>query len=228
MESTAGEEFALVFISGFKAKREKFNMVTCPWCGTSYLAFQSNCKNCGGPLPGSSGDKTSGEALATPPLAPRSISERYVWRLLYADGWWIAGLVLGILGAVFGLVGAGLTIGAVTAFVGIPFLSVGLPLFGIGGLAFIWRYQKARKVVNVLREGDATRGQIDDTQQKYSVRVNGRHPWVIRYQFRANGQEYTGAVSTLNQPGEQLQAGKPVYVLYLPAAPQWSSVYPHP
>ena len=26
-------------------------MITCPWCGTHYLAFQSNCSNCGGALP---------------------------------------------------------------------------------------------------------------------------------------------------------------------------------
>ncbi len=26
-------------------------MITCPWCNTSYLNFQSNCSNCGGPLP---------------------------------------------------------------------------------------------------------------------------------------------------------------------------------
>ena len=26
-------------------------MITCPWCGTNYQSFQSNCSNCGGSLP---------------------------------------------------------------------------------------------------------------------------------------------------------------------------------
>jgi hypothetical protein len=155
-------------------------MVTCPWCGTSYLAFQSNCTNCGGPLLAAAAS-VSPENPPTPPLAPRSISPRYVWRLLYADGWWIAALVLGILGLVFSLVGAGLTIAVITAFVGIPFLTVGLPLLVLGGVTFVWRYQRAQKVVDVLRQGDAARGEVVDIQQKYNVRVNGRHPWVIQY-----------------------------------------------
>ena len=25
-------------------------MVVCPWCGTNYAAFQSNCSKCGGPI----------------------------------------------------------------------------------------------------------------------------------------------------------------------------------
>ncbi len=204
-------------------------MVTCPWCGTNYLAFQSNCTNCGGPLQ-AVGENTpvSFETPSTPPLAPRPISDRYVWRLLASDGWWIAALVLGILGLVVSLVGSGLTAAVITAFVGIPFLIMGVPLLVIGGWVFLWRYQKAHKTVEVLLEGEATRGQILETQENYSVTVNGRHPWVIRYQFRANGEEHQGTVTTLNQPGQQLQAGKPVSVLFLPSAPQWSSVYPHP
>jgi len=76
--------------------------------------------------------------------------------------------------------------------------------------------------------GKRTRGQIADTRQDYSVTVNGRSPWVIRYQFQANGQAVEGKVTTFNALGDNLQAGKAVSVLYLPADPQWSSIYPHP
>jgi hypothetical protein len=206
-------------------------MVTCPWCGTSYLTFQSNCNNCGGPLQEVNAEinaSSSTETLLAPPAAPRPISERYVWRLLTSDGWWIAALVFGILGFIFSLVGSGLSLGRITAFVGIPFLLIGIPLLVTGVWVFEWRYQDARKVVNVLRKGEEARGQIVDVQENYSVTVNGRHPWMIRYQFQANGQDYKGGVSTLNQPGQQLQAGKAVYVLYLPNSPKWSSIYPHP
>ena len=206
-------------------------MVICPWCGTNYVTFQSNCKNCGGPL--LAADETisssdSPENLIAPPPAPRPISDRYVWRLLSTDGWWIAALVFLILGIVFSLVGAGLTLIIITAFIGIPFLLIGIVFLGSGGGVFAWRYQEARKIVDVFREGEATRGQIVEVQENYSVTVNGRHPWVIQYQFQANGQEYKGAVTTLNPPGQQLQAGKTVFCLYLPSDPKWSSIYPHP
>jgi hypothetical protein len=206
-------------------------VIICPWCGTNYLTFQSNCKNCGGALQAVEESITSSvptENLPTPPSAPRPISERYIWRLLSADGLWITALVLGLLGVVFSQLGAGLTIGIITGFVGIPFLLLGVALLGAGGGVFIWRYQEAQKVVDVLREGEATRGQIVEIQEDYSVSINGRNPWVIRYQFQANGQDHEGKVTTLNQPGQQLQAGKAVCVLYLPTAPKWSSIYPHP
>jgi hypothetical protein len=206
-------------------------MITCPWCGTNYLTFQPNCAKCGGPLQvvGENVPSTApDENLAVPPPAPRPISDRYIWRLIFADGGWITALILGILGFIFSSVGAGLTIGIITAFVGIPFLLIGLLMLGAGGGLFFWRYQAAQQVVNVLRIGDATRGQIVEVQEDYSVSINDRHPWVIRYCFQANGQDYQASVSTMNPPGQQLQVGKAVSVLYLPQAPKWSSIYPHP
>jgi hypothetical protein len=206
-------------------------MIICPWCGTNYLVFQPNCKNCGGPLPAvdeKSISSTSAEKILEPPPAPRPILNRYVWHLLSSDGWWIAGLIFGILGAIFSLVGAVLILGIITAFVGLPFLLIGLAFLGAGGFVFAWRYQEARKIVDVLREGETSLGKIIEVQENYSVTVNGRHPWLIRYQFRANGQDYEGRVNTLNPPGGQLQTGKSTYVLYLPSSPNWSSIYPHP
>jgi hypothetical protein len=216
--------------SDFKAKWKTI-MIICPWCGTNYLVFQSNCKNCGGPLQAvgeTIGLSVQTENLPTPPSAPRPISERYIWRLLSTDGWSIAAFVFVLLGVVFSLVGAGLTIGIITAFVGLPFLLLGVVFLGIGGWVFIWRYQETQNIINVLREGETTRGQIVETRENYSVSVNGRHPWIIRYQFQVNGQSQEGKVTTLNQPGQQLQVGKAVCVLYLPAAPKWNSIYPHP
>ena len=198
-------------------------MFICPWCGTNYLAFQTNCGNCGGPLLAIDEKNTSSfasENIPSPPLVPRPISTKYAWRLLFTDGWSIGALVFCLLGVIFALVGAALTLSVVTAFVGIPFLLLGLAFLGAGGGTLLWRYQEAQKIVNVLREGEATRGQIVEVQENYHSRINGRYPWVIRYQFQANGQSYEGKVSTLNQPGQQLQVGKAVYVLYLPTTPK--------
>ena len=206
-------------------------MIACPWCGTNYMQFQSNCTNCGGPLRAADQVNTVSTPSAEPPLpppAPRPISGKYAWRLLSSDGWAIAGSVVGLLGVIFGAVGTGLTLGIVTAFVGIPFVLLGVGLLGAGGAALIWRYQGAQKVVSVLRDGEAARGEIVEVRENYSVSVNGRHPWVIRYQFQANGAREEGAVTTLNAPAQQIQPGNAVSVLFLPSAPKWNSIYPHP
>ena len=206
-------------------------MIICPWCGINYLTFQPNCNNCGGPLRAfedTSISSASTENIPTPPPAPRLISKNYIWRLLSSDGWSIAAFVFGLLGGIFSLVGAGLTIGIVTAFVGIPFLILGLVFLGIGGGILTWRYQEMQKIVNVLRIGEATNGIIAEIQENYSVRVNGRYPWVIQYQFQVNGQNYEGKVSTFNPVGGRLQAGETVCILYSPTAPQWNTIYPHP
>lgn len=206
-------------------------MYICPWCGTNYTTFQSNCSNCGGPLQadeGKHGSASTSEAVAIPPPAPRPISRNYAWRLLTSDGWAITAFILGLLGAIFSLVGAGLTIGVITAFVGIPFLLLGLVLLGFGIGVMVWRHRQTSQVVEVLRSGQATSGKITEVQQNYAVQVNGRSPWIIQYAFQANGQDFAGKVTTLNQVGERYQVGEHVCILYLPAGPQWNSIYPHP
>ena len=206
-------------------------MITCPWCGTSYQTFQPNCSNCGGPLPAvevGSGSTVQAEDVPIPPQAPRSISNRYIWRLLLTDGLAIVAFIFGLLGLIFSVVGAVLTIIIVTAFVGIPFLLIGIAFLGFGGSVGAWRYQKAQKVVEVLRVGDAAHGQIVEVHENEAVTVNGQHPWVIQYQFQVIGQAWEGKITTLKQPGPALQPGNAVCVLYLPTTPQWNSIYPHP
>ncbi len=205
-------------------------MIVCPWCGTNYLEFQSNCKNCGGPLqlPESARDSLSAGDVPVPPPAPRPISGKYVWRLLSSDGWAVASFVFFLLGAIFASVGGALTLAIVTAFVGIPFFLMGIAFLGGGGGVLAWRYREAQNIVNVLRTGEATRGEVVEVTENYAVQVNGRHPWIVRYRFQADGRTYEGAVRTLNRPDPQLQVGAPASVLYLPEDPQWSSIYPHP
>jgi hypothetical protein len=204
-------------------------MITCPWCGTHYAAFQSNCKNCGGQLPLPDKPKPVNLELEVemPPPAPRPISDSYGWKLMRGDGWVVASSVFILLGAIFGVVGLGLTIGIVTAFVGIPFVLLGMLFFGGGGAIIYWRYQEAQKTLRVLRTGQAVKGQIISVEQNTSVEINGRHPWRIAYRFDANGRTHEGHMTTLNTPF-QLQPGKPFCVLYLPNAPTYNTLYPHP
>lgn len=205
-------------------------MITCPWCGTNYMSFQPNCKNCGGLI--SFSEKTSAnlpeESAIMPPPAPRPISNGYLWRLIGVDAWGIVGFVFALLGAIFSFLGIVLTVAIVTAFVGIPFALLGFLFLGGGGAALYHSYQKAQKTIQVLREGEAVAGQIVNLEQNFNVRINTQHPWVISYQFTVNGREYPGHVTTLNTPTAELQPEKPACVLYLKNAPEHNSLYPHP
>jgi hypothetical protein len=207
-------------------------MVICPWCGTAYAAFQSNCQRCGGPLlppvTESAPPAVAAPSPVMPPPPPRPISDSYLWRLLLTDGAVIPFAILGLMGLIFTLVGGALTLAIITAFVGIPFAILGLAFLGGAGALYYWRYGEAQKVVRVLRYGEAAVGQIARVEQNLVVRVNGRYPWTIAYGFQAGGRSYTGQVTTLYSPGPALQPERAACVLYLPTAPEVNGLYPHP
>lgn len=206
-------------------------MIACPYCGTHYAVFQSNCSNCGGPLlppPEPSIARAQDILSASPPLPPRSISDRYVWKLLWTDGWAVFALVEFILGLVFGITGIALSFAVVTAFVGIPFAIIGFLSFFASVVIFVWRYQVKSKVVQVLREGQAVQGEIESVTVNRSVEVNGANPWTIGYRFHAQGADLRGKVSTLTPPDASIREGMPTWVLYLPDSPENNAIYPHP
>ena len=214
-------------------------MITCPWCGTTYVAFQSNCQRCGGPLapadqPEAQPHEPLGEAEFVqglpppPPPAPRPISDNYAWRLVFDEGWVIAALIVAFIGAIFFVVGAVLTVLIITAIVGIPFALTGLAFLGGGGAVTIWRYQAARQTVEVMRNGVAVLGEIAAVDENVAVSVNEQHPWTITYRFQVVGRDFEGRVTTLHTPGPALKVGHKAYVLYLPNNPQYNALYPHP
>ena len=209
-------------------------MITCPWCGTNYLEFQSNCDNCGGslPLPVDSMPEPEPaairEQLPAPPLPPRQIPDKVTRRILLTDAGAIVGFVFSLLGTIFFVVGLLLTIALVTAPVGIPFAGLGLLFFAVGAGLLIWRYQHTRQIVGILRNGQAALGDITGVTQNIMVSVNNRHPWVIQYRFKVHGKSHYGKVSTLSQPDLSQRPGKPVYVLYLHDQPDQNTLYPSP
>ena len=205
-------------------------MVICPWCGTNYIAFQSNCGKCGGPIqaPRAVAPAERVDEVDMPSAPPREISDKYRWKIMQADTWSITAGIFALIGAIFSLVGFVLTIAIVTAFVGIPFLGMGLLFLGGGGYVLYWRYNEALKAVNILRNGEALLGRVTGAQTNYNVAVNGRNPLTISYQFRVNGKEYQSTVTTLNHLNLQYQPGQSICVLYLAENPEYNSLYPHP
>jgi hypothetical protein len=203
-------------------------MTTCPWCGSNYTEFRTNCANCGGPLPLPRPDLERADDLSIPPPAPRSISNNFIWKLVITDAWFIVGIVFFFMGTIFTFLGIILTIAIITAIVGIPFALLGLAFLGGGLAAMIWRYKKAQTTVRVLQVGQTVRGQILSVERNYNVRVGGRNPWQVGYQFAVAGQNYQGQVASLNPLGGIFQPGKPVSVLYLLDSPEHNAIYPHP
>ncbi len=201
-------------------------MITCPWCGTSYTTFRSNCKNCGGPLP----PPTDQEAvpppvpnLLPPPPAPRAFKGSFVWKKLSADGWAIAALVFLLVGGSFTASGFPLIF---VFFPMVLFTFIGLAFLGAGAPILIWRYQKAQQALQVLRTGQATLGNIVGVSQNYNVTINGRNPWTIYYTFQVGGRTYEGETTTLRPVGFTHQPGQSTYVLYLETDPLQNTIYP--
>ncbi len=201
-------------------------MITCPWCGTNYAEFRSSCQKCGGPLPAGMDAALAGGAYVTPPPAPREIADSYARRLLMADSRAVVSMVFAMLGGIFSFVGIILTLGIITAFVGIPFAIFGGISLALGLASLSKRYRHAQQVVEVLRNGEPVEGRIESVEENTMVRINGRHPWAIRYRFRLDGIDYEDSVSTQNPP--TLQPGGPACVLYLPGRPEFHALYPHP
>ena len=210
-------------------------MITCPWCGTNYEDFQSNCDNCGGSLPLAvevapvpAEPEPMTQMPLSPPLPPRQIPKKVISRMLLTDAGMITGSIFLLLGAIFFMVGMALVVAIITLPVGIPFAGLGFIFLVVGGVLFFWRYENARQTISILRDGQAALGEITHVTQNYHVRVNGRYPWVIQYRFKVHGKNYQGKLSTLSQPDLSQQPGKAVYVLYQQNNPEKSTLYPSP
>jgi hypothetical protein len=200
-------------------------MITCPWCGTSYTAFRSNCVNCGGPLPPPREEASTPSPIpdiSEPPPAPRDFKNSFAWRKLLSDGWAVAAGVFLLLGVIFTLIGIPL----ILVVVGIAFVPLGLVFLGAGVPILIWRYNLAQQTLNVLRLGEPVLGSIVDIHENVAVEVNGRHPWIITYGFEVDGEEYEGKTTTLRPVGFTHQVAQPMYVLYLPDDPTQNTIYP--
>jgi membrane protein implicated in regulation of membrane protease activity len=140
----------------------------------------------------------------------------------------MVGAGFSLLGFIFAVVGIPLTLSVVAAFVGLPFAGLGLLGLAGGAVILVRRYRFADQTVEVLREGEATVGEIVDVTRSYHVRVNGRYPWTVEYEYEVDGRFFGGKVTTLSRPSLSRQPGRPVYVLFMPDDPGQSTIYPSP
>ena len=135
-------------------------------------------------------------------------------RDFFARGSGIVALVFSILGLAF------LTVGAVLAFtllaneatdrsmtvdeprwvLGVTFLSIGAGFAAIGMTLGCRRVASLRRRETLRKYGRLATGTITSVEQNVSVRVNRRHPWIVRYDYSVGGMQYHGTESTFDVP----------------------------
>jgi len=153
------------------------------------LTFQSNCKNCGGPLP-AAGEKNAssdpGEALPTPPLAPRPIPTG-------TPGGWYPGMVGRsrrsslVSWRCFQPCGSRADIGCHYGFFRYPFSGIGLAFLAARCGCFFGGIRTPGKLCMFCETGK--RGRANPCNRTKLFRQDQRAlSLVIRYQFQADGR----------------------------------------
>ncbi len=137
----------------------------------------------------------------------------------------VVGLILSILGLVFTIVGAALTAALWPFPIGIVFLAVGGPIATAGHGLVSLRLGAVRRRERLLREGLESWGTIITLAQNVGVRINGRHPWVVRYRYEVDGQEHEGRESMMDLP-DGYHPGATVAVMYDPSQTVISTLKP--
>ncbi|MFN8283905.1 MAG: DUF3592 domain-containing protein [Chitinophagales bacterium] len=183
--------------------------VTCPWCKSYYSSYplSPNCVNCGGPLPKAIGaDK--GEKPEEP---PRVLPKKFVHQVMY---WRNTHSLIGI---VF------IAIGIPTTFAmgfGLIFLAVGI---------FLYRYGRkvGQEKIQALSNGVAVDGTITEIYQDTSQSINGRHPYIIKYQFTTReGAQQADSVTSWDDNSTLRNHGDGIWIVYIPENPTISSPWP--
>lgn len=135
-------------------------------------------------------------------------------REFLTSGIGILALVCTILGVVFTGVGLALTAFVRPQAIGIMFLCAGGVILPAGILFIVMRLAALRRRARILATGMEVHGAIVDIAQS-PVRINGRHPWVVRYRYEVQGSEYEGRETMMDLPAGY-EAGASVAVMYDP------------
>jgi len=201
---------------------------TCGWCGTtSVQATDTNCTNCGGPLPAfpRSAQLEAGLVRAErPPDPPRELPSGYPLRVLFTRNVYV------IIGVVFVPLSVPFALGfgaAAVVDLGFLFGVLGGLAFGVIGVALgVKGLRRARSKLDALRNGVAADGMVLGVSMDTSQSINGRHPWRIEYVFDGPSGPVEGAAESWDRLAGQLEHGEPVWVVYVRSDPARNAIWP--
>lgn len=166
------------------------------------------------------------ELPSPPPYPPRRVAFVNLFAQLWADVWFVVSVILTIVSVVFIFAGLMIFLTLPVPTAAVPFLFFEVFLLLIAGPVVIWRVRRASRKMRVFRDGRAQIGEVLDVVENRSVRVNGRHPWKVRYFFESFGKEYEGEYGSLNPVVGELKEGQEVYILYLQDQPEENTLWP--
>lgn len=126
--------------------------------------------------------------------------------------------------SIFIIVGLGVVLSGDSGgwfFVGFPMihLTVGL---GLLGYALRGRAERRR----IVHEGHVALGRIERTGRNRRVKINGRNPYKMDYEFEVNGATYRGSHSTMDEAIKAHRLHDRIWVLYDPDDPSKNVEWP--
>ena len=177
----------------------------CPWCKTvNKVIDETNCKNCGGPLPAIAHNNEGLDKGKAPGNPPRNIPNVYIKKLKYRNIYFILGF-----------------------FFTVPFFwTVIFPIIGI----FMMRHglKSANQKLAALEKGIKAEGVLMEIYKDTSTTVNGKHPWKLEYEFKTQSGKLVYATKTgaWNSNNRYRKINDRLWIVYLSENPEISAIWP--
>lgn len=97
--------------------------------------------------------------------------------------------------------------------------SLGGGMLALGLLAYLLGFALRRRSLAVFERGVEARAVITEVFHDFRVRMNGKHPWRVRYRYAADGAERIGTATFWTDHRPEAEVGDEVTALYLPGSP---------
>lgn len=130
---------------------------------------------------------------APPPPAPRELPPGYVFRTFFLSNPMV------LIGVIF----------TFPFFWTLVFPLIGAPILVIG-------VERAQRKLRALREGRSAEGTLMEIERDRELRVNGEHPWKIRYVFATPEGTVEGSCRAWDPAWRWREVGEIVQVVYIP------------
>jgi hypothetical protein len=98
----------------------------------------------------------------------------------------------------------------------------------VGGVLFVTAVRSNRREIRAFSQGTPAVARVTSAGYDHSVKVNGSHPFVVRWEFQAEGGSFTGSLSSMSRDAlEEVTGRNPaeVVVLYLPGDPATNTLW---
>lgn len=161
---------------------------------------------------------------APPAKEPRALPTGFFRHELFSQGagvWFgaIWSVLTGVFPLIFGTIAIFNPVMWPAALLCVVFVLPGLVIVALS-------VRRARRRLEVLRDGTAITGSIESVRPNVNVRINGKNPWLLSYLFEVDGRRFGGSLSTMEDDVAKFKAGQRVHVVFLPAEPDRNDLWP--